>query len=76
MTKKTIIDKLPGKSARWSVFTGAGIITDLVATGGIGTAVGVGLSALDAFYLDKLLAEWKPNQFIEEEVRELLTAGT
>lgn len=76
VTKKTIVDKLPGKSARWGVFTGAGVITDIVATGGIGTAVGLGLSALDAFYLDKLITGWKPNQFIEEEVRKLITEST
>lgn len=76
VTKKTIIEKLPGKTTRWGIFTGAGFVADIVATGGIGTAVGLGLSALDAFYLDKLLSGWKPNQFIEEEVRELIKNGT
>jgi len=72
VTKKTIVDKLPGKSVRWGIFTGAGIIADVVATGGIGTAVGLGLGALDTFYLDRLISGWKPNQFIEDEVKELL----
>lgn len=72
VTKKTVLDKLPGKSARWGIFTGAGIIADVVATGGIGTAVGLGLGALDTFYLDKLITGWKPNQFIEDDVKELL----
>jgi hypothetical protein len=72
VTKKTIVDKLPGKSARWGIFTGAGIVADAVATGGIGTAVGLGLGALDTFYLDKLISSWKPNQFIEDDVKELL----
>lgn len=76
VTKKTIADKLPGKSVRWCIFTGAGLIADAVATGGVGTAVGIGLSALDAFYLDKLISGWKPNQFIEEEIKELLKNGT
>lgn len=75
ITKKTIIDKLPGKSVRWCIFTGAGIIADVLATGGIGTAVGIGLGALDTFYLDKLISGWKPNQFIEDEVKELLKNG-
>ena len=43
-----------------------------MATGGIGTAVGLGLGALDTFYLDKLISGWKPNQFIEDDVKELL----
>ena len=72
VTKKTFVDKLPGKSVRWGVFTGAGIIADLIATGGIGTAVGLGLGALDTLYVDKLISGWKPNQFIEDEVKELL----
>lgn len=76
VTKKTIVDKLPGKSARWGIFTGAGIIADAVATGGIGTVIGLGLGALDTFYLDKLISGWKPNQFVEDEVKELLKNGT
>ncbi|NQU84350.1 MAG: hypothetical protein HQ541_01190, partial [Mariniphaga sp.] len=54
------------------IFTGAGIIADAVATRGIGTVIGLGLGALDTFYLDKLISGWKPNQFIEDEVKELL----
>jgi hypothetical protein len=76
VTKKTIVDKLPGKSVRWAIFTGAGIIADGLATGGLGTAAGIGLGALDTFYLDKLISGWKPNQFIEDEVKELLKNGT
>ncbi|BAN34389.1 hypothetical protein SCD_n00542 [Sulfuricella denitrificans skB26] len=72
VTKKTIVDKLPGKSVRWGIFTGAGIIADVLVTGGIGTVVGIGLGALDTFYLDKLISGWRPNQFIEDEVKELL----
>lgn len=76
VTKKTIVDKLPGKSMRWGIFTGAGLIADAVATGGIGTAVGLGLSALDSFYLDMLISGWKPNQFIEDDVKKLLKKST
>jgi hypothetical protein len=76
VTKKTVVDKLPGKSARWGIFTGAGLIADVIATGGIGTAVGIGLGALDTFYLNKLISGWKPNQFIEGDVKRLLNGGT
>jgi len=75
VTKKTIVDKLPGKSVRWGIFTGAGLIADAVPTGGIGTVIGLGLGALDKFYLDKLITGWKPSQFIEEEVKEILKSG-
>jgi hypothetical protein len=72
VTKDSVIDKLPSKSIRWSVFTGAGIIGDLLLTGGIGTAVGVSLSVLDGFFLDKLIKGWKPNQFVEGHLRKLI----
>lgn len=66
VTKDTFADKLPGKSVRWGIFTSAGLIADAIATGGIGTAIGLGLGALDTFFIDKLISGWKPNQFIEE----------
>lgn len=72
VTKKTIVDKLPGKSVRWGIFTSAGLIADAIATGGLGTAIGLSLGALDAFYLDKLISGWKPNQYIEDDVKKLL----
>lgn len=37
VTKETWVDKLPAKSFRWSFFTGAGLLIDLAATGGIAT---------------------------------------
>lgn len=70
--KKSKFDKLPGKSTRFVIFSGLGLAVDVVATGGLGTAIGLGVSALDTFYLDKLLKGWKPNQFIEEEIKPLL----
>ena len=65
VTASTWIDKLPAKTARWVIFTGAGIGLDSLGAGGAGTAAGVVASALDAFFLDKLIKGWKPNQFVE-----------
>jgi len=72
VTRETIVDKLPGKSIRWCIFTGLGILADSITTSGLGTLAGVALGALDTFYLDKLIAGWKPNQFIEDEVKKLI----
>ena len=72
VTRKTIADKLPGKSVRWGVFTGLGLAADALATGGLGTITGIALGALDAFYIDKLISGWKPTQFIEEDVKKLI----
>lgn len=76
VTKKTILDRLPGKSMRWTLFTGLGLTADAIATGGIGTMAGVALGALDTFYIDKLISGWKPDQFIENDVRKLIDKNT
>jgi hypothetical protein len=57
-------NRLPMKVARWSVFTGAGVILDLRGAGIIGTVGGVGLSALDSFFLDRIADRWSPEQYL------------
>jgi hypothetical protein len=76
VTKGTVADKLPTKSVRWTVFTGLGIAADAIATGGFGTVASIVIGALDTFYIDKLIAGWKPNQFIEEDVKKLIGKDT
>ena len=67
-TASTWIEKLPAKKLRWSLFTGAGLAIDSIGAGGLGTAMGVGLSAADAFLVDKIINGWKPNHFINEHL--------
>ena len=76
ITKNSPLDHLPGKSVRWSIFTGLGIASDALVGGGIGTLAGVSLSVLDAFVLDKLIKGWKPNQFVEENLEKLIKKNT
>lgn len=71
-TTDSFIDRLPGKTTRWFIFTGIGMAADAIATGGVGTAVGLTFSALDGFLLDKIIKGWKPSQFIEGDVKSLL----
>ncbi len=66
VTKESWIDMLPAKSMRWAVFTAAGAGIDALGAGGAGTAAGLSLSALDQFYLDRILKGWRPNQFIDQ----------
>lgn len=66
LTSKSWIDKLPSKSVRFSLFTGAGFLIDAVCPTGLGTAAGVALSIGDAFLLDNIIKGWKPNQYIEK----------
>lgn len=70
VTTETWVDKIPGKAFRWSFFTGAGLVLDAVATGGVGTIVGLGLSLGDAFIIDKMIKGWKPNMFIESNLKD------
>jgi hypothetical protein len=69
--KSSWAEKLPTKSARWGVFTGLGLAVDALGAGGLGTAAGVAISAVDAFLADKLIKGWKPHQFVEGDLKSL-----
>ena len=69
---KTWVDKLPTKTIRFGIFTGAGLFIDSLGGSGLGTLVGTSLSAVDSFVLDKLLKGWKPNHFIEDEFKSFI----
>lgn len=68
----TWVDKLPSKVTRWLLLTGIGIGVDALGAGGLGTVAAAGLCLADTLYVDKLLKGWKPNQFIEGPLRELV----
>ncbi|MFT5891675.1 MAG: hypothetical protein ACI9Y7_001782 [Dokdonia sp.] len=72
ISKDTWIDKLPGKSFRWSIFTGTGLVLDLLGTGAVGTVIGFGISAADQFLLDKIIKGWKPNSFVNGDLNNFL----
>lgn len=69
------VDRLPAKTSRWSLFTGGGIVVDMLGAGGLGTVGGVALSAFDSFLLDSLLKGWKPDQFVEGPLRRFVEDG-
>ncbi len=70
--KDSWIEKLPCKSIRWGVFTGIGLTVDAFGGGGLGTATGVTVSAIDSFLVDKLIKGWKPHQFVEGDLKSLI----
>jgi len=70
VTQSSWIDRLPGKSFRWAIFTGAGLVLDALGAGGVGTAIGI--SAGDSFLLDHVIKGWKPNQFVDGPLRKFL----
>jgi hypothetical protein len=65
ITKSQLIDKLPSKVTRFSLFTLGGLGLDFLGLGGIGTASGVALNLADSFLVDKIFGGWKPSQFVE-----------
>jgi len=69
VTKDTWVEKLPAKALRWSIFTGIGLALDATITGGVATAIATGLGIGDTFLLDKIIKGWKPNMFIEKELK-------
>jgi hypothetical protein len=72
IVRSSWLHKLPAKSARWSLFVLLGLGADAVGGGGLGTAAGVALSALDATLIERLMQGWRPNQFVEGPLRELV----
>jgi hypothetical protein len=65
-------DKLPRRSARWAIFTAAGVALSSVMAPAAGAIAGAALSAIDYFLVDKLAQGWRPNQFVEGPLREFL----
>lgn len=72
VTQPSIFDKLPSKSVRWAIFQGLGLVADATFAGGLGTASGMAIGAIDSFLIDRVLNRWKPNQFVDDHLRPLL----
>ncbi len=68
----TWAEKLPSKTIRFGLFTGAGLLIDTVGGSGAGTLLGISLSAVDTFLVDKLIKGWKPNHFIENDLKNFI----
>ncbi|MCP2074455.1 UNVERIFIED_ORG: hypothetical protein J2Y77_003891 [Pseudomonas lini] len=69
--KDSWIEKLPGKTIRWSIFTSIGLGIDAIGAGGLGTAAGITAGVIDTFLVDKLIGGWTPHQFVERDLKSL-----
>ena len=68
--KESWIEKKVSKASRFGIFTALGIVGDAFA-GGIPVG-SLAASASDNYLLPKILGGWKPNQFIDNEVKPFL----
>lgn len=66
------VDKLPNKSLRFLIFTALSTGIGLIASPDIGAAAGIALNSIDYFLVDKMSKGWKPNQFVEGDLRQFL----
>jgi len=73
VNKDTALGSLPAKFGRFATFTGPGLALDLLGAGGVGTALGLTLSAVDTFVIDGLLRGWRPNHFVAKVRKALET---
>jgi hypothetical protein len=63
------LETTPVKVARFGLFTGGGMLTDVFAPG---SSVAVG--AIDAFLIERWSKRWRPHFFVENELRGFLDA--
>jgi hypothetical protein len=70
--RETWLERLPNKSSRFTVMTGAGAIIDYFVTGGAATVGALALGAADTFLVDRMLKGWRPNQFVEKNLTPFL----
>ncbi|MBP5085991.1 hypothetical protein HUS91_10890, partial [Pseudomonas chlororaphis] len=74
--KDSWIERLPGKTIRWSIFTSIGLGIDIIGAGGVGTVAGITAGAIDTFIVDKLIGGWTPHQFVERDLKSLFEQTT
>lgn len=69
VTKNNWLDILPNKAYRWSFFSIVSALIDTQIKANIALPMTIGLSLGDTFLVDKLFHGWKPNIFIENEIK-------
>jgi hypothetical protein len=65
---RTWVERLPAKTARWALVTAAGALGGLLA-GEAGLAISAAAGYVDSILIERMLAGWKPNRFIDDRLR-------
>ena len=72
ISEKTWLDKLSTKNMRWLIFSAIGTLLGGEIGGAMGTAASLGVDCFDDLILNRLLNNWRPNQYIESDYRDFL----
>lgn len=65
ISKPSWIQKLPGKTFRFITTSGLGFAAAAAFSPVVRTLAELGLTAIDSFFIDRLLNGWRPNQFVD-----------
>lgn len=71
VSEKTVFETFPAKAARFYLFNGLTEILGQI-NPGVAVPVAIAINAFDSFIVENLSKKWKPNQFIENELRPLV----
>lgn len=69
--EKSILEKLPFKALRFYLINGLEAILSQI-NPSLSIPLIVGVNAFDTFLLSNLNKEWKPNQFVENDLRQII----
>ncbi len=73
-TKGSLLDRLPAATARWALVTAGSTAAGAVLAGPKGIGLGLAIGAAD-FVVARLQQGWKPNQFVEGQMKRLTKRG-
>jgi hypothetical protein len=65
-------EKLPPKTVRWLLTNAISLGIGAKGSPTVAALIGLGISAADAFLLEKLLKGWHPNQFVEGPLKDFI----
>ena len=72
VSRETWLQTLPGKTFRWITTGGLGVAAGLAFSPVGGVAATMGLGAIDTFLVERLLKGWRPDQFIEGRLADII----